>query len=199
MHLNKSLKNLAYVILAGLLFLIIRIGISGIGPEFSTGSRSGFVTQFARTGYGPLQSYEGVLLTSTPKDFWPFKFSLDIDTDPEIIATIASAHDHQIAVLLTYHQWYLRPVWLKSPYQIQNVIPWSDPDQKLEPVQDHVPVQVPDPIGSDPLVDMGHRDLRHDMAQHVDPDPDPAQYLDFDRDREAKWPNMGRKRVHTNQ
>lgn len=116
---------LGFTVVYGLAALIVGLPIAaattGIMPNYSNGTRSGYVNKLSikgliwKTNEGELQLGAGEAASLQP----PFEFSV---TNPDVLAKVQAAQESGERVSLTYRQWLVMPFWVgDSRYEIVGV------------------------------------------------------------------------------
>ena len=104
-----------------------QVGTNGVGDHFSTGSRTGIITEFNQAGSVFNRTWEGTLLMSkeeqelTGSPSRGFQFSV---SDPKVIKAIQKENALGEEVTLTYDQYLVKPFLdAKTNFVIEKVTP----------------------------------------------------------------------------
>lgn len=123
--MNNQKGEIGPIVIIGVLILFIGIFVggcvSGVGRDYSSGTRVGVVTKLSQKGI-IFKSWEGEMLMALPagmNNVDPEKFQFNVETAavPKVEAAMRSGH----RVELVYRQWWISPVSIDADHVIVDV------------------------------------------------------------------------------
>lgn len=131
--MRKSQKGASLIeAITGLLvFVLVALAPNCIGckRDYSAGRRTGIVVKFSKKGL-VFDSYEGTLhvgsaATAMGAATWDFSVE-DSPDNMALIRKLDAAQNSGVPVQIVYRQWWLKPAWIGTAYEVQEIEPTKE-------------------------------------------------------------------------
>ena len=120
--------SLIEAILGLLIFVLVAMAPNCIGckRDYSTGRRTGIIVKFSKKGLA-FDSYEGTMhvgnaTTAMGAATWDFSVE-DSPSNTGLIQKLDAAQNSGVPVQIVYRQWWLKPAWIGTAYEVQDIEP----------------------------------------------------------------------------
>jgi hypothetical protein len=111
-----------------LVFVLVALAPNCIGckRDYSTGRRTGIIVKFSKKGLA-LDSYEGTMhvgnaATAMGAATWDFSVA-DSPENVPLIRKLDAAQNSSVPVQIIYRQWWMKPAWIGTAYEAQEIQP----------------------------------------------------------------------------